>query len=121
MHHGMGDFDARGKSIEHQSSNLVLKNRNQIGKVAQVLFGSVNRCRQVTFEAACNRQNLIAAGVPHQQRSGSKNLRVQVRTKKRSRIGFKKHGSHRETLVSREFRTLGHEFDGNFLLASCNC
>ncbi len=66
MHHGVSDFDARRKAVEDEPSYFVFENRNQIGKLVQILFRAVNRRRQVAFEAASNRQNLIVARVPDQ-------------------------------------------------------
>src|ERR1035437_6774608 len=72
VHHGMRDLDARRKSIEHETANFVFENRDQVRKIAQILFCAMNRGGQVAFEAAGNRQNLVPAGVLHEQRSGAK-------------------------------------------------
>ena len=61
MHHGVRDLDARGKAVENEPADLVLENRDQVSKLPQILLRAMDRCRQMAFEAAGNRQNLIAA------------------------------------------------------------
>ena len=61
MHHGVRDLNAGRKAVEYEPANFRLEDRDEVGKIAQILLSAVNRCGQVAFESARDFQNLIAA------------------------------------------------------------
>ena len=54
MHHGMGHFNACRISIKDQAANFVFEDRDQIRKLAQILFRAMNGRGQMSFERASN-------------------------------------------------------------------
>ena len=49
MHHRMRNFHSSRKPVENHTADFVFENRDQVGKVPQVLFGTMDRRREVTF------------------------------------------------------------------------
>ena len=112
MYHGVAHLDPGREPIEDETADLALQNCEQAGKLTEILLRAMNRRGEMAFERAGNLKELIAVRVPHEKRCGAKDLRIQARAKKRSRVGFKKRGAYGKPGTRRRFRSLGNERDG---------
>ena len=77
MHHGMGHFDSSGKAVKDETSDFMIKNRDEIGKITEILFRAMNRRGEMAFESAGDLENLVAAGMPNEKRGGAEDLSIQ--------------------------------------------
>ena len=90
MNHSVADLDSGGKPVKDKPSDLVLKDRDEVGEITQILFRAMNRGCEMAIKRVGDRQNLIPAQVLYEQRGGAKDLRIKLRLEEGSRIRFKK-------------------------------
>lgn len=112
MDHSVADLDPCRESVEDEAANLVLENRYEIGKLMEILLGSVNRRGEVAFERAGDLKQLIPGRVTYQKRGGAKNLSVQVRSQECNGVGFKKRGGYGKPGLRIGARSFGDEGHG---------
>ena len=80
MHHRVGYLDTGRKSVEDEPPNFALKNRDQVGKFAEIALRAMNRRSEVAFETPGNLQNFFARRVLHQESCRTEDLLIQGRT-----------------------------------------
>ena len=90
MNHSVADLDSGGKPVKDKPSDLVLKDRDEVGEIMQILFRAMNCGCEMAIKRVGDRKHLIPAQVLYEQRGGAKDLRIKVRLEEGSRIRFKK-------------------------------
>ncbi len=103
MDHSVRDLDTCWETVEDQPANFGFENSDEIGKVSQILFRTVNGCGQVPLERTGDLQNLIAIGVPHQQRRRPEDFRVEIGAYKRIGIRLEHCGMRTEACCTGRF------------------
>ena len=79
VHHGVGNFNAGGETVEHQPADFVLQNRNQIAELVKVGFRAMNGRGQMAAQIAREFEHLGAVGVADDQGRRTEDLRRQLR------------------------------------------
>ncbi len=115
----MANLNPGGKTVEYQAPDFVFQNCHKIGKVMEILRGTVNRRRKMAFERAGNLENLIAVRVTHQQCCRAEYFSIQIGCQKSGRVCFKKNGMHRESGLPLRLRSLSDERDCGLFLPFC--
>ncbi len=60
MHHGVAHLNSSWEAVKDEASDFVLKNRDEIGKIAEILFRAMYRRGEMAFESSRDFENLIA-------------------------------------------------------------
>ena len=74
----MANLDTGGKPVEDQAADFVRKNCDQVGELAQILFGAVEGSGEMAFQTVGNFEHFVTAGVLDQKGSGAEDFLIQI-------------------------------------------
>src|SRR5581483_11438694 len=84
----MCDFNPGWEAIDDQPTDFGLQDGDEVGKVAEIFFCTVNGCGEMTLERAGDGQDLVAAGMTNQKGGRAENLFFEIRVQKSVCISF---------------------------------
>ncbi len=78
MDHRVGYLYSGREAIEYKPANFAFENRNEIGKIAKIFRGAMNRRGKVAFQRTGDFEYLISIRMTYQQRGWTKYLGIQI-------------------------------------------
>src|ERR1700758_1478798 len=74
----MAHLNARRVAVEQQPANLRLQHADKFSSLAQIIFGPMNCCCQVSMQTLCNCDEFAWFSVMNQQRRRSEDLLLEL-------------------------------------------